>query len=183
MISSDLSKRVNFVFLFDTEEILHILSTNLCQSYWRVHADGVQVAEKRVFENVPDRMNSRPVDARGFPIPFGQYVDPKTGVPDFRVMDHDIVLRCLRNRWCALCGNPLGSHIHFIGGPACVKNGYFFDPAMHKECAEFAMQACPHLSRAKGRYNEAASYPEADGLHVVVTEIVSPVVSQFEISV
>jgi hypothetical protein len=30
---------------------------------------------------------------------------------------------------------------------------------MHKDCAVFALRTCPHLARAKGRYNLAAAMP------------------------
>jgi hypothetical protein len=38
---------------------------------------------------------------------------------------------------------------------------------MHKECAEYSLQACPHINRAKGRYNVAAPMPQEDGLRIV----------------
>jgi len=36
---------------------------------------------------VPPRLKSRPIDPRGYPIPFAQFIDPKTGLPDFRILD------------------------------------------------------------------------------------------------
>jgi hypothetical protein len=46
-----------------------------------------------------------------------------------------------------------------------VQNGYFYDPPMHRECAGYALRACPHLARAKGRYG---AIPEVDGARLVV---------------
>jgi hypothetical protein len=101
--------------------------------------------------DIPSRLARRPLDPRGFVIPYSQFIDAD-GKPNFRIMDDGRVRECLRRRLCSLCGEPMGRHIFFIGGPLCVANGMFHDPAMHKECAEYALQACPHLARSKGRY-------------------------------
>jgi hypothetical protein len=100
---------------------------------------------------IPRRMVTRPRDVRGFPIPYVQFI-ATNGEPDFRILDHGAVLRCLTGRRCALCGLPMGRHVYFIGGPLCEANGFFYDPPMHKDCAEFALRACPHIARIKGRY-------------------------------
>ena len=49
--------------------------------------------------------------------------------------------------------------VFFIGGTKCEQHGIFYDPPMHKDCAVFALRTCPHLARAKGRYNLAAAMP------------------------
>lgn len=103
---------------------------------------------------VPQRMSRLPRDARGLPIPYAQFID-QNGKPDFRVLDAHKVTHCLVFRRCGLCGDPMGRHIYFIGGPMCVAHGVFHDPPMHKECAEFALRVCAHLSRSKGRYSSA----------------------------
>lgn len=94
---------------------------------------------------IPFRMARRPRDPRGLPIPYSQFID-QDGKPDFRVLDDQRVARCLRYRLCGLCGQQLGKHIFFVGGPLCVDNGLFHDPPMHRECAEFALRACAHLN-------------------------------------
>ena len=114
---------------------------------------------------IPWRMGRRPRDARGLPIPFAQFIGAD-GVPDFRVLDGERVQRCLRNRLCGLCGQQMGKHVFFVGGPLCVDNGLFHDPPMHKECAEFALRACAHLNRSKGKYS-VAPRPSEPGLRVV----------------
>jgi hypothetical protein len=110
----------------------------------------------------PARLRSRPRDARGFVIPWTQFIR-KDGTPDFRVLDHERVGRALRIRLCSMCRGSMGRHIFFIGGPLCVANGYFYDPPMHRECALYALQTCPHLARAKGRYVEPATVAQAIG--------------------
>lgn len=114
---------------------------------------------------LPSRMMHRPRDARGLPIPYSQFIDGD-GVPDFRVLDDIKVQHCLRARLCGLCGEQMGRHIFFVGGPLCVENGLFHDVPMHKECAEFALRACAHLNRSKGKYNSTAPLPDEPGLRI-----------------
>lgn len=110
-------------------------------------------------DHIPARMLRRPVDAHGRPIPFSQFIRDD-GTPDFRILDVRRVLQCLTQRRCGLCGDLMGRHIFFVGGPLCITNGVFNDPPMHKECAQFALTVCAHLNRSKGRYNAATPLPE-----------------------
>jgi hypothetical protein len=102
-------------------------------------------------ETIPRRLQRRPRDRRGYVIPFAQFVG-KDGEPQFQVMDDQKTQHCLAYRLCGLCGEQMGRHVFFVGGELCVTNGLFYDPPMHRECAEYALQACPHLARTKGRY-------------------------------
>jgi hypothetical protein len=122
---------------------------------------------------VPPRLARRPVDARGFPIPFVQFVRAD-GKADFRILDHGKTEHCLRLRLCALCGEPLGAHVFFVGGDGCFQFGQFTDPPMHRDCALFALLTCPHLATAKGRYAPLANLPDEPGLKVVLHDV-SPV--------
>jgi hypothetical protein len=108
-------------------------------------------------------MLARPRDRRGYPITFVTLVD-KDGVPDFRTVDQERLAKCIRNRLCGMCGERLGKHIHFVGGPLCVENGLFIDPPMHRECAVYALKTCPHLASSKGRF---APVGNGHGLHVI----------------
>lgn len=103
---------------------------------------------------IPFRLSRRPRDARGLVIPFTQFIKPD-GTPDFRVMDEALTGKAIRRRLCSLCGEKMRGDVWFIGGPKCVENGYFYDPAMHQECARHALQTCPHLARSKGKYSPA----------------------------
>lgn len=103
------------------------------------------------MSEIPFRLSRRPRDARGLVIPFTQFIKPD-GTPDFRVMDEALTGKAIRRRLCSLCGEPMRGDVWFIGGPKCVENGFFYDPPMHRECALYALQTCPHLARAKGKY-------------------------------
>jgi hypothetical protein len=119
---------------------------------------------------LPRRLQHRPRDKRGYVIPYAQFVD-REGEPQFQVMDDYRVKRCLANRLCGICGEQLGRHLFFIGGELCVANGFFYDPPMHRECAEYSLHTCPHLARVKGRYGRI---PEmAGGAHLAVGPLCS----------
>ena len=106
------------------------------------------------MSEIPFRLARRPRDARGYVIPFTQFIK-SDGTPDFRVMDDDNTSKALRRRLCTICGEKMRGDVWFIGGPKCVENGFFYDPPMHRECALYAIQTCPHLARAKGKYSPA----------------------------
>ncbi len=96
----------------------------------------------------------------GYPVPFTQLWH--VGTPDFRAVDSEHCARCLRDKLCAICGRRLGEYCYFIGGPLSKKSRLFVDPAMHKQCAEFASQTCPFLSGQKLEYsNRSAEYKGA----------------------
>lgn len=52
----------------------------------------------------------------------------------------------LKRRLCWICGQPMGRHIAFIGGPLAVAQRQFSDPASHRDCGEYALTVCPFLA-------------------------------------
>jgi len=87
----------------------------------------------------------------GYPVPFFQmYID---GKPDFRVVDPEKTLRCIKESLCAICGVKLGEFCYFIGGDLCKDNHLFADPPMHEQCAEFASKICPFVSGNRQEYS------------------------------
>lgn len=97
---------------------------------------------------IPPRLSARPV-YRGLAVPYTTKI-LENGTPDFKVQEEHLRQLCLRDRKCALCGEPLDEEIVFIGGSACAKSRLFFDPAAHEECALYATKACPFLARGTG---------------------------------
>lgn len=129
--------------------------------------------------DVPPRMRGLPLDHRGFPVPwFVAWVDAKGNlwdqgrpgsVPDFRVVDQRKLVRAVKERRCWLCGQPLGRFLAFVIGPMCAVNRVNSEPPSHRECAEFALWACPFLSRPRMRRNEIDLPPgmiPAPGIHL-----------------
>jgi hypothetical protein len=103
---------------------------------------------------LPDRMKDLPVSAKGYPVPyFVKYID---GVPDFRVMDEEKYARCLKNNVCWCCGKPLGRYKAFVGGPLVAINKISAEPPLHRDCAEFSVQACPFLLLPKAKRRDTS---------------------------
>ncbi|MFF0092775.1 hypothetical protein ACFYSF_22820 [Streptomyces canus] len=93
---------------------------------------------------VPARLARRPRDKHGRVVPwFVGYVD---GQPDHRVVRPEGIRDAVRFGLCFLCGDHLGKHQTFIVGPMCVINRVSGEPPAHRDCAEYAVQACPFLT-------------------------------------
>lgn len=104
------------------------------------------------FPNLPPRMRHLPLDHRGFPVPwFVAWID---GAPDFRVIAEGKIRAAVRHGHCWLCGEKVGAFKTFVIGPMCAVNRVSAEPPSHLECAVFAAEACPFLTRPKMRRNE-----------------------------
>lgn len=93
---------------------------------------------------IPKRLEERP-RYKGLPIPYVALIKPD-GQPDFRVVFEDNRMQCICLHWCQLCGQLLGKHIFFVGGPECAKGNLYFEPATHLDCLMYAMQVCPFIA-------------------------------------
>lgn len=95
----------------------------------------------------PRRIARLPVDDRGYPVPwFVAWVgDPPK--PDFRVIGEGKMLEAIRFSKCWICGDELGKHVAFVIGAMCAVNRVSAEPPSHRECAEYAVRACPFLVR------------------------------------
>jgi hypothetical protein len=101
---------------------------------------------------IPDRMRHLPINDQGFPVPyFVPYVD---GLPEFRGFDGEKMAICVRHKRCWLCGEPLGKFMVFVIGPMCAVNRVSAEPPSHRDCAAYAVRACPFLTQPKMRRNE-----------------------------
>jgi hypothetical protein len=102
---------------------------------------------------LPPRLAALPIDGRGYPVPF--FVAWPNGVPDHRIMDPAKWVRCVTEGLCWLCGQALGIPVTFAIGPMCAVNRISSEPPQHRECAEYAVVACPFLSRPHAHRREA----------------------------
>jgi len=94
---------------------------------------------------MPPRIASLRRTAQGWPIPY--FVErPVDGTLDFRVMHPQRMVWALKRRLCWICGQPMGRHIAFVGGPLAIAQRQFSDPASHRDCAEYALRVCPFLA-------------------------------------
>jgi len=101
---------------------------------------------------MPARMRRLPISDKGFPVPW--FVEWVNGAPDFRVMSADKWARAVRVDLCWLCGQTLGRFKVFTAGPMCAVNRTSAEPPSHRECAEYAVKACPFLTRPRMRRND-----------------------------
>jgi hypothetical protein len=102
---------------------------------------------------MPDRIAGLPRTAAGLPVPyFVGYVD---GKPDFRVADPRKFAGAIRHKLCWICGGGLGQHMAFVIGPMCTVNRVSSEPPAHYDCAEYALRACPFLTRPHAVRREA----------------------------
>ena len=116
---------------------------------------------------LPARMRRLPLDARGYPVPwFVAWID---GVPDFRVIGPRKIESAITGKLCWLCGEPLGRFGAFVIGPMCALNRTTSEPPCHRDCALFAVVACPFLTRPNAERRAAnlpADYTEPAGVGI-----------------
>ncbi|MEH2525893.1 MULTISPECIES: hypothetical protein [unclassified Bradyrhizobium] len=101
---------------------------------------------------MPPRMARRPISDKGFPVPW--FVAKVDGQWDFRVVDTPKLPQAVKRGLCWLCGEPLGQYLCFVIGPMCAINRASSEPPSHRDCAEYAVKACPFLSKPNMRRNK-----------------------------
>jgi hypothetical protein len=109
----------------------------------------------------PPRMRHLKEDHRGFVVPWfvswaknGKPCEYGEGEPDFRAADTRKFKRALAERRCWLCGEMLGVNLAFVIGPMCAVTRVTSEPPCHLECATYAVQVCPFLTKPRMRRNE-----------------------------
>jgi hypothetical protein len=102
---------------------------------------------------LPDNMRELPVSKNGFPVPYFAGKNAE-GEWDFRVVHPETTVRCMKQRLCWICGQPLGSRMAFVAGPMCVVTKTSAEPPSHMSCAEYAAIACPFLASPRAKRNE-----------------------------
>lgn len=104
---------------------------------------------------IPKELAHLKVDERGYPIPF--FVTKRDGKPDFVLLNTKRQDDCIEGKLCPICGKKLYKDYQYvITGPIGLKNRYISDPPMHRICAEFSMQACPHMHFQKAERKDLA---------------------------
>jgi hypothetical protein len=106
---------------------------------------------------LPDNLRERPVTRQGYPVPF--FAAKVDGEWDLRVVPPETQFRCMRDRLCWICGQPLGKKLVFVAGPMCVITKTSAEPPCHLSCAEYAAIACPFLAQPRMKRN-AVDLPE-----------------------
>ena len=96
---------------------------------------------------IPMWMKNLPRDARGYPIPF-IVQKSKDGLPLFTINNDDRRQYVINNDYCGICCRKLMRFRALVGGALAAFDevGAYLDPAMHIECAQYAMKVCPFLA-------------------------------------
>jgi hypothetical protein len=103
---------------------------------------------------LPARLARRPVSERGFPVPW--FVSFINGKWDFVNLDPRKIGEAYNREICFVCGEKLGQYKAFTIGPMCSINRVSSEPPAHRECAEYAVRACPFLARPNAKRNDKA---------------------------
>lgn len=106
-------------------------------------------------------------------IPAPRFISWINGKPDFRSIEPDKLGKAVRLNLCWLCGQALGSRLAMVVGPMCIINRVSSEPPCHRECAEYAVVACPFLSDAIRRRNTRPFVPGGDRLDIEHSENVA----------
>jgi hypothetical protein len=117
---------------------------------------------------MPERLARRPVSERGFPVPW--FVSWIGGKWDFVNLDPNKIGEAYHRNLCWLCGGTLGRFKAFTIGPMCSINRVSSEPPAHKECAEYAVRACPFLARPNAKRNEKAHQGKTEDIPGVAIE-------------
>lgn len=109
--------------------------------------------EKNTKIYIPAFLSHLKVLPNGYPLPF--FVAIVDGKPDFRLLDAKKQALCCTSKICGICGKKLfkGAY-YFISGPEGYANRIASDPPMHRQCAEYSLEACPHLHLQKAHRRE-----------------------------
>lgn len=100
---------------------------------------------------LPDAMKGRPVDYRGFPVPWFVTRKDDEGNWDFNTLDAARFGEALRNQRCWVSGEKLGRWKAFVIGPMCVVNGISGDPPAKLDVAKWSVKVCPFLTRPRAK--------------------------------
>jgi len=113
---------------------------------------------------LPAGLKSRPVDHRGYPVPWFVTLKDERGNHEFRVLDPARYREAIRRNVCWICGLALPKRVAFAVGPMCGVNRVSAEPPQHVECAVFAAKACPFMLLPKAKRRDHG-IPEKASMH------------------
>jgi len=136
---------------------------------------------------IPHRLAHLPVDRFGYPIPWvSDWTETKNGPFEYRPVDryphlgdydaseygigegHPLPgnlhpgrqVRAMALGLCGVCGRGITGRYVFIGAASLVQSG-FREPPVHRECAAYAVAACPGINNGRSVVAEARDYERA----------------------
>lgn len=106
-----------------------------------------QYTVRESVKPVPPAMAGRPVDHRGFPVPWFVTKKDANGLWDFVEIQSSRFDEAVRLGVCWVSGEKLGAHKSFVVGPMCVVTGTAGDPPVKRDIGLWSARVCPFLSR------------------------------------
>ncbi|PJJ86818.1 hypothetical protein CLV77_1376 [Brevirhabdus pacifica] len=117
--------------------------------------------------DAPVAMKKRPIDHRGFYVPWFVTEKNEAGLWDFGIVTYERRARALRSRLDWVTGEPLGRHMAFVIGPMCIINRVASDPPVRLETARWSARVCPFLSRPLAKRPEMERDHDTPGTPVL----------------
>lgn len=71
------------------------------------------------------------------------------GAPQFKTNNEARRVECIYTDRCGMCGQAHSSWYAFIGDAESCESRVFSEPAMHRDCARYVLQACPFLANER----------------------------------
>lgn len=99
---------------------------------------------------LPQEMQHLPEDSRGYPIPW--FVAWYDGKPDFRVVDTKKIKTAVYEHLCWICGGKITKEFVFVKPASALSDRMALEPASHRDCAQWAVRACPFMLSPKAQY-------------------------------
>lgn len=126
------------------------------------------------MRNAPREMLGRPIDHRGFYVPWFVTRKDENGHWDFQGLESSRVQDAHRRNVCFISGTPLGRHITFAIGPMCTINRVSGEWGGKRNVVEWSIKVCPFLSRPlakrpdmtgpEGHVTPGIMFPENPGI-------------------
>ncbi len=96
---------------------------------------------------MPTAMRGRPIDHRGFPVPWFVTEKDEHGHWDFVHIQGDRAAEAIAKEVCWVSGQKLGRYRSFCVGPMCVINRTAGDPPVTLAIALWSVKVCPFMSK------------------------------------
>ena len=98
-----------------------------------------------LMADAPEKIRFLPINEKGFYVPwFSHWEGDK---PIVQIADMRKMRLAIRKKLCWICGHPLGSYGAFVVGSMCVVSRVCSEPPNHRDCALFAVRACPYITK------------------------------------
>jgi hypothetical protein len=99
------------------------------------------------------------IEERGYPVPFFSTA-LGGGKHDFRVIDGTKTEMVMKNHCCGVCGKKLHKDAAYFVTGIIGLNNRASQYALHRTCAEFSLECCPHIKyeKAERRDNNMENY-------------------------